>query len=243
MCKIVTQQLFTSIPKELTPKIIRKHFPSCEACPAGSMAQRDIPRTASDRVTEPGEEFQLDIKVWANNSKALTHRRAFGKHTGALTAVDLSTRYKIGKLIKTTADIEVQLEELRLEIRGTGHTLKVLRLDNQFVTKPVKEWAAKCEPYIELQPCIPHEHHSIGDIERFHRTLEDAVFKKLYGKKHLSVQYWGMAYTDHIMKSNMMGSVHGPAACPFELWYGRKPDLLKLPMIPFGSVVIWRMCH
>ena len=114
----------------------------------------------------------------------------------------------------------------------------MLRLDNQFVTRPVKDWAARCEPHIELQPCIPHEHHSIGDIERFHRTLEDAVFKKLYGKSHLSVQYWGMAYTDHIMKANMMGSVHGPSKCPHELWTGHKPDLLKLPMIPFGSVVM-----
>ena len=40
------------------------------------------------------------------------------------------------------------------------------------------------------------------------------------------------------MKSNMMGYVLGPTACPYELWYGRKPDLLKLPMIPFGSVVM-----
>ena len=238
MCKIVREAMFTSIPKELTPKVIRKHFPACEACPAGNLAQRDIPREASDRVIEPGEEFQLDIKVWANNSKALKHRRAYGKYTSTLTAVDLSTRYKIGTLIRSTSDLELHLEALRLEIRGTGHTLKVLRLDNQFLTRPVKDWAASCEPYIELQPCIPHEHHSIGDIERFHRTLEDAVFKKLYGKSHLSVQYWGMAYTGHIMKSNMMGSVHGSTSCPYELWYGVKPDLVHFPMVPFGSVVM-----
>ena len=238
MCKIVTDKMFTSIPDELTPKVIRKFFPACEACPAANMAQRDIPREASDREFVPGEEIQIDIKIWANSSKALKHRRAFGKHIGAVTAVDMATRYKIGKLIKTTSDLEVQLEELRVEIRGTGHTLKVLRMDNQFYTKAVKNWAARCEPYVELQPCIPHEHHSIGDIERFHRTLEDTVFKKLYGKPHLSVQYWGMAYSDYIMKANMMGSVHGPTVCPYELWHGRKPDLLKLPMIPFGSVVM-----
>ena len=96
MCKIVTQKLFASLPKELTAKVIRKHYPACEACPAASMAQKAIPRTASDRDIVPGEEFQLDIKVWANNSKALKHRRAFGKYTGAMTAVDLSTKYKIG---------------------------------------------------------------------------------------------------------------------------------------------------
>ena len=238
MCKIVDKQMLTNIPKELTAKQIRKYFPACKACSAGNLAQKTVPTTVSGRVFVPGEEFMVDIKVWANNSKALKHRRAFGKFTGAMTAVDLSTSYKIGKLLKTTSDFKVQLEELRVEIHGTGHTLKVLRIDNQFNTAAIKAWAAKCEPCIALQPCIPHEHHSIGDIERFHRTLEDAVFKKLYGKPHLTAQYWGMAYTDHIMKCNMIGSVHGPTACPYELWHGRKPDLLKLPMIPFGSVVM-----
>ena len=132
----------------------------------------------------------------------------------------------------------MELEALRVEICGTGHMLKVLRIDNQFWTEPVMTWAAPCEPPIELQPCIPHEHHSIGDIERFHRTLEDAVFKKMYGKRHLTVQYWAMAYTDYVMKSNMMGSVHGPKESPYELWTGKHPDALKLPMIPFGSVVM-----
>ena len=52
------------------------------------MAQQDIPRTASDRVIRPGTEFQVDFKVFANNSNALKHNGAFGRYTGALTAID-----------------------------------------------------------------------------------------------------------------------------------------------------------
>ena len=89
----------------------------------------------------------------------------------------MATRYKIGKPLTSRKSLEVALEELRVEVHGAGHTLKVLRLDNEFWTAPVRTWAASCEPPIELQPCIPHEHHSIGDVERFNRTLEDAVFK------------------------------------------------------------------
>ena len=40
------------------------------------------------------------------------------------------------------------------------------------------------------------------------------------------------------MKANFMGSLHGPKECPYELWTGKHPDLIKLPMIPFGSVVM-----
>ena len=238
MCKIVDNKMLASLPDELTSKVIRKYFPQCEACPAANMSQKPIPREASDRELVPGEKLQIDIKVFANNSKALKHRRAFGRYTGALTAIDLSTRYKLGKLIKSHASLEVQLEELRVDVHAAGYKLRVLRLDNEFVTAPIKRWAGLCEPPIELQPCIPHEHHSIGDIERFNQTLENAVFKKMYGRRHLSVQYWGMAYEDYIMKANFMGSVHGPMQCPYQLWTGKHPDALKLPMIPFGSVVM-----
>ena len=56
--------------------------------------------------------------------------------------MDLSTRYKICKLIRSTATLEEHHKALRIAIRGTGHTIQVLRLDYQFVTAPVDEWAA-----------------------------------------------------------------------------------------------------
>ena len=114
------------------------------------MAQRQIRTTATERVIEPGAEFQVDIKVFANNGKALKHKRAFGRYTGALTAIDMSTRFKIGTLIRSHANLEIHLEALRVEVHGTGHTLKVLRLDNEFMTQDIKTWAAKCEPPIQL---------------------------------------------------------------------------------------------
>ena len=95
---------------------------------------------------------------------------------------------------------------LRVEVHGAGHALKVTRMDNEFRTAAVRTWAASCEPPIELQLCMPHEHHSIGDIERFNQTLENAVFKKMYDKQHLTVRSWAMAYKDFTMKTNFMGS-------------------------------------
>ena len=47
-----------------------------------------------------------------------------------------------------------------------------------------------------------------------------------------------MAYEDYLMMANYMDSVHGPAQCPYELRTGKKPDLLKIPVIPFDSVVM-----
>ena len=78
MCKIVDNKMLASLPKELTSKVIRKFSPQCEACPAANMSQKPIPRKASDREYVAGEELMVDMKVFANNSKALKHKRAFG---------------------------------------------------------------------------------------------------------------------------------------------------------------------
>ena len=99
-------------------------------------------------------------------------------------------------------------------------------------------WSGSWEPPIKLQPCIPHEHHSIGYIERFRQTLENVIFKKMYGWRHLTVQYWRMVYEDYIVKANLMGSLQGLTQCPYPLWTGKQPDALQLTMIPFGSVVM-----
>ena len=116
-------------------------------------------------------------------------------------------------------------------MHGAEHTHKVLRMDNEFWMAAVRTWAASCEPSIELQPCIPHEHHSTGDIERFNQTLENAVFKKMYGRPHLTVQYWAMTNEDYIMKTNFMGSVHESTQCPNKPRTCRDLDLILLSII------------
>ena len=72
MCKIVGNKMLVSLSKDLTSKVIRKFSPHCEACPAANMSPKPFLREALDRDYVAGEEFMVDIKVFANNSKALT---------------------------------------------------------------------------------------------------------------------------------------------------------------------------
>ena len=171
MCWIVNNSIFQNIPAVLTAKAIRKHFPHCEACPAANMAQQPKPGLSTNiRDLFPGEEIQIDIKVIADNSKRLKHKRAIGGYTCALTVVDMKTGFKWVYLLKNQAHLEVTLEAIRLEIVAQRRELKVIRLDNQFVTEAVNTW--KQPHHITILPCIPHEHWSIGEVERFNRTLE-----------------------------------------------------------------------
>ena len=140
MCWIVKNNIFENLPIELTERVIRKYFPHCEACPAASMAQQAKPgSTTPHKVFTPGEEFQIDIKVFADNSKAKKHKRAIGGYTCALTAIDLCTGYKLGWLLKSQSKLEKILDELLLEVHSKSRTLKVVRMDNQFVTAPIKK--------------------------------------------------------------------------------------------------------
>ena len=134
--------------------------------------------------------------------------------------------------------LEVALDELRVEVHGSGHTVKDLLMSNKFRTAAVWIWAASCEPSIELQTCIPHEHHSNRGHWEIQSDAEECSFKKLFGRKHLTAQYWAMAYEEYIMKANFMGSVHGPSQFPYELRTGKHPDLIKLPKIPFGPAAM-----
>jgi len=184
MIWIVKNNVYANLPAALTGTVIRKHFPPCEACPAANMAQRPRPGTTVPRDIVPGEEIEVDIKIFADCSKARKHKRAFGNYTGAQTAIDLATGFRFGHLLRGHGNLVEKLELLRLEVSSRDRIMKVLRIDNQYVTADIQKWAATTSPgrpAIRLQPCIPHEHHTIGDVERFNRTLEDAVFKKLYG--------------------------------------------------------------
>ena len=80
-----------------------------------------IPQSTSDTEYIPGDVLQVDIKVFADTSKARKYMRAFGKYTGALTAVDMATGYKCGILAKSHASLVNHLEERRVQDTSTPH--------------------------------------------------------------------------------------------------------------------------
>jgi len=236
MVAIVQHNIFTNIPPALTTSAIRKYFPLCPTCPIGNLARIPPPPSSSEsRVLSPGEEIVMDCKVFADN-KGMRHQQTFGGCKFTLTAIDVSTGYHWGFLLKSQASLEQYCETLRLEIVSAGRTLRRLRTDNAFVTNALKAWCLLHR--VILSPCIPHEHYQIGLVERFHRSLEDSIVKCISNKPHLTMQYWGFAYNDIIMKSNILPTILRPTTTPYELWHGSKLDLKVTPMLPFGSVVM-----
>ena len=77
--------------------------------------------------------------MYADNSKQRKHKRAIGGYTCPLTAIDLATDYKFGYLLKNQQHLENTLEKLRLEIYSQHRNMKIIRLDNQFITDEIKK--------------------------------------------------------------------------------------------------------
>ena len=82
--------------------------------------------TTLHKILTPGEAFQIDIKVFADNSKTKKHKRTIGGYTCALTAIDLCTGYKLGWLLKSQSKLEKILDELLLEVHSKSRPLKRL---------------------------------------------------------------------------------------------------------------------
>ena len=127
--------------------------------------------------------------MFASTSKALIRKRAFGRYTDALAAIDLSTRFKICKLICSHASLEVELEALRVEVHGSGHTLRVLRLDNEFVTAAIETSSAssddgRCdiqEALWQETPRRPGLGHGVNGLH--HEVCTDCPYE-LWTDKH-----------------------------------------------------------
>ena len=54
----------------------------------------------------------------------------------------MSTRFKIGRQLPSHNPLEVQLEETRVKVCSRSLTMKVLRIDSDFITCPITRWAA-----------------------------------------------------------------------------------------------------
>ena len=127
------------------------------------------------------------------------------------------------------------IKHLILSVTQRGRSVKVLRMDDEFVTEEIRNYLA--EQHISIRPCIPHEHSTLPYAERDNRTIQEAVVKAIVAKPHLTYKYWGLAFHDIIMKWNIFSSRESPDISPYETWFGYRYNMHDNPLIPFGSIV------
>ncbi len=235
MCLIITNKLILNLPPELTVKAIRKYHPQCKACATGNLEQRPLLSLPFDRDVAFGEEWECDISGPQTDKKKKKCPSFSGQLYGFL-AKCLGSKKRIGFLLRNKGYLLRYLKHLVLLTNQRNRVVKIFRLDAELVTEEITQYCM--EKRILILPCIPHEHATLGNVERDNRTLREIILKTLAGKPHLDERYWGMCYQDAIFKMNIMPCSDDPTTTPYERWYGRKFDLLKQPMLDFGCIVM-----
>ena len=234
MIRIVEHELIEGLPQVLTPQLIRKHFPRCDACPIGNLARRPIISNPIVRDIKIGEEWQVDMKgPWTDDKGKICP--TFSGNRLSILCHDMKSKMRVGFLSQNKGYLLRYIKHLRLITIQRRRVMKTLRIDEDFLTEEITDWCRSNK--IDILPCIPHEHATLPDVERDNRTIQEAVVKVLYAKPHLSFKYCGMALMDIITKWNIFPSIGTPNVSPYELWFGYKYNLNHNPIVPFGSVV------
>ena len=147
----------------------------------------------------------------------------------------MASDYAYSASISSRAGLLLYVIRLRDFVHACGKTLKILRTDNEFLTKAIRSWCAANQ--ITLLPSLPHRHNKTRRIERFHRSTSDLMMKQLANKAHLTPQYWSLSWQHAVDMRNILPRKRLLGKTPYEKWFGRPYDLVKHPTIPFDSVV------
>ena len=188
-----------------------------------------------DRAIKIAEEWEIDLigpMTDANKKKCMS----FSGALYGMICKDLKSKKRIGFLLRNKGYLLRYLKHLVNIRHQHKRVISVFRMDSELVTKEI---TAYCESeQIHIHPCVPHEHATLGDIERDNRTVRESVLKCIASKPHLNSKYWGMCFHDVLFKMDLMPHPNDPTTNAYQMWYDKAYDMVKQPILDFGCIVM-----
>ncbi|NBU34777.1 hypothetical protein EBS40_09225, partial [bacterium] len=196
----------------------------CEPCLLGKAQRLPFPKTSRTKAQHKLELVHVDL--WGP-----ARVPTFGKQSVyVLSILDHYTSYHWFYLLKSkesTVVLEVLKRWLALAERQSERKLKVIRTDNGTEFKgAVEDWLRDLG--IQRQLTVPYSPQQNGRVERWHRTMGEGVRTMLLASG-LPASTWGETLR-HLtwVKNRVVHSALNPGKTPYEMWFGRKPDLSML---------------
>ena len=149
---------------------------------------------------------------------------------------DIKSKKRIGFLLRNKGYLLRYIKHLVSVCHQHKRNIKVLRMDTELVTAEIKAYCQSVQ--IHIHPCVPHEHATLGDIERDNRTIRESILKCIASKPHLNSKYWGMCLHDVLFKMDLMPHPNDPTTNAYHMWYGKPYDMVKQPILDFGCIVM-----
>ena len=261
MINIVEHKMITNLPTELTVDAIRNHFPhQCISCSLGNLQTLPHPLATTFNETVPiGAHWSCDFKKLSGTDKE-KQVLSYAGHTHLFIAIDYrsSRVFHIGT--KGTSHADKCIEALYQFVRRKGYMMASLSIDSEFVTKAVTTflqdpdknldytirhhngvnatYTTSANLFVYRQIAIPYEHFTVGEVERFNRTLHEAIMKVYASKPELDERLWELCADDIIDRYNMLPSAKNPTTTPYKQFDNVTMDVLATPIFPFGTTVV-----
>ena len=225
------RQVLTNSPEvapSLRPVDVRL-FTTCDGCGVGKAARPSAPEKASVRATSFGYRLHADTSGTVRPSTA-------SGCTRLLVVCDDASRWCHLALLRH-ADMHSVANALRSILRRVAHgesvlRTKYLRSDNgtEFKNTEVDKLLAESDVLRELT-CVGTSHQN-GVAERAIGVIF-ATARTMLVDARLPPRFWGEAVMCAAYVRNRLPSSSNPnSLSPFEIRYGRRPDLRHLR--PFG---------
>ena len=191
----------------------------CEACALGKQIRFPF-KSSSSATNRPLELVHTDVC----GPMPVT---SIGGNNYFLTVLDDRSKLSVVQPVASKSDIPLALKDtITLLENQSGHTTKRIRCDNgtEFINSELKSFCA--DKGIKLETTVRYTPEQNGAAERLNRTLLDKVRPMLAGAS-LPKNLWAEAVVTANYVRNR-SPVSGRDNTPFELFFGKKPDVSHL---------------
>jgi hypothetical protein len=195
----------------------------CEPCIFGKQARLPAPTSSTPRTTTLLELIHLDI------CGPFPVTTPHGKAYFVLFLDDASSVVNLQNLaLRSDVRDAWRILKAKWELK-TGKKIKRARFDGAGELGGCLEFLEELSlGGIKVEVTAPYEHWKNGRIERYMRTIQGKIHAMLVTAQ-LPMTYWGEAALTAAYLQNLTSTSTLPSGVtPFEVFYGRKPDVSHL---------------
>jgi len=214
---------------------LKKNIDRCKGCVYGKITRAPIPRSRGARATRVLELVHTDVCVKFPVP-------SLGGSLSFVSFIDDCSRYSwVYPILHKNDVFGVFKKWLAMVEKSHDKDLKVLQSDNggEYISKEMLGYLENRG--IRHKPTTPRNPYQNGVAERLNRTLKELIRSMLHHRS-LPKKFWAEALNVAVHVRNRVTTRGlGPKTTPFEVLFGRKPNLSYLRV--FGSRCWYRVGH
>lgn len=190
----------------------------CEGCVQGKLTRKPFKATGI-RATRKLQLVHSDVCGPMST-------KSFGGMSYFVTFTDDYSRCSSVMFMKNKFEVLEKFKAFEAQVtRESGNQIGVIRTDNggEYVSNEFKEYLKR--KGIRHETSVPYTPEQNGVAERLNRTLCEKA-RSMIAHAKLPKKFWAEAVaTSAYLKNRLPTRSVKSDITPFELWYGRKPDL------------------